>query len=594
MRLHYKNSTLEAWVIAATVLAATTAATTFVMLYGFDRPVLSETLLHAVQMAIIFVFFGEKLVRFFNVLDKRQFLRANWFEAPLLLTLVVVAVGAGRWFAIEHRAEAILVAVSAYLVLQVISKVCLGMVVLAASGLNPTRALIGIFLALILAGTGLLLLPKAQTHHDAPLSFTDAVFTATSATCVTGLVVRDTGGDFTRMGQVVILTLIQLGGLGIVIFGGVLALMLGQSLNVKEAVAMQDLLSAQTMNRIGAMIAFIFGGTLLIEALGAVMMYPMWSTVPGGMSSPDEQWFFSIFHAVSAFCNAGFSLCSDSLESFHGAWGVYLVIVPLILIGGLGFGVLYNISHVLWHRFWKMIRQQSCPERCFQMGQPVRLQLQSKIVLVSSALLVLVGTGMILFFEHFSIEQHTDDGFLSALFHSISGRTAGFNTIPIDQLADGSKLTLMLLMFIGGSPGSSAGGIKTVTLVLVVMSVYATLRKRREVEVFHRSVRLVVVGRAFTVVILFATIIIAVTLGLCVTERHNHWDFVDLAFEATSAVGTVGLSAGGTATLTTAGKWIIILTMLVGRLGPLTLLAALMFNVKPAGYDYPSEPLMVG
>ncbi|NLW82860.1 MAG: hypothetical protein GXY41_00400 [Phycisphaerae bacterium] len=594
MRLHYKNSTLEAWVIAATVLAAMTAATTFVMLYGFDRPVLSETLLHAVQIAIIFVFFGEKLVRLFNVLDKRQYLRANWFEAPLLLTLVVVAVGAGRWFAIEHRAEAILVAVSAYLVLQVISKVCLSMVVLSASGLNPTRALIGIFLALILAGTGLLMLPKAQTHHDAPLSFTDAVFTATSATCVTGLVVRDTGGDFTRMGQIVILTLIQLGGLGIVIFGGVLALMLGQSLNVKEAVAMQDLLSAQTMNRIGAMIAFIFGGTLLIEALGAVMMYPMWSTVPGMVASPDEQWFFSIFHAVSAFCNAGFSLCTNSLELFHGAWGVYGVIAPLIIVGGLGFGVLHNIACVLWFRFWRMIRRQSCPEHFFKMNPPVRLQLQSKIVLTTSAILIVAGTVLLLLFEQVSPNPQADGRLLSALFQSITARTAGFNTIPIAEMSEASRLTLIALMLIGGSPGSPAGGIKTVTFALLVMSVYATLRKRREVEVFKRSVRLVVVGRAITVTILFLILLLTATLMLCVTERHHGWPMGDLAFEAASAIGTVGLSTGITPFLTTAGKWIIILTMLVGRLGPLTLLAALMFNVKPAGYDYPSEPLMVG
>ena len=155
---------------------------------------------------MLFVFLLEKTVRYFNVTDKRQFLRNNWFEAPLLLTLVIVAVGAGRWFAIAHRNEAILVAVSAYLVLQVISKVCLSMVVLAASGLNPSRTLVGIFIVLILAGAGLLMLPKAQTHRETPLSFTDAIFTATSATCVTGLIVRDTGADFNPNGQIVILT----------------------------------------------------------------------------------------------------------------------------------------------------------------------------------------------------------------------------------------------------------------------------------------------------------------------------------------------------------------------------------------------------
>jgi trk system potassium uptake protein TrkH len=592
MKLHYKNKTLEHVVIAVTVLAVATVASTFVMLYGFDRPVLSETFLHTIQMAIFFVFLWEKAVRFFNVDSKRQFLRNNWFEAPLLLTLFVVTVGAGRWFAIEHRSEAMLVAISAYLVLQVISKACLSMVTLAATGLNPTRTLIGIFVTLILAGSGLLMLPKAQVHRDAPLSITDAVFTATSATCVTGLIVKDTGGDFTRMGQIVILTLIQLGGLGIVIFGGVLALLLGQALSVKETVAMQDLLSTQTMNRIGAMIGFIFGGTLLMEAVGAVLLYPMWTTVPGTAANPDEQWFFSIFHAVSAFCNAGFSLCRTNLEGFRGAWGIYLVICPLVVIGGLGFGVLYNLSNVLRDRMRRMVHRQSCPDKFLQSGIPVRLQLQTKIVLTTSVILIAGGTALLMLFEYFT--PGGDGRFLTALFQSITARTAGFNTVPIADLSEPSKLTLIFLMFIGGSSGSPAGGIKTVTFALIVMVVYATLRKRREVEIFRRSVRLVVVGRAITVVMLFVTILLTATFGLSITERHGGWTLLDLAFEAGSALGTVGLSTGVTGTLTTAGKWIIIMTMLVGRLGPLTLLAGLMFNFKPAGYDYPSEPVMVG
>jgi trk system potassium uptake protein TrkH len=594
MKLRYKNSAIENAVIAVTVMAVMTVASTFVMLYGFERPVLSATLLHTIQMAIFFVFLGEKAVRLFNVDDKHQFIRNNWFEGPLLLTLFVVTVGAGRWFAIEHRSEAILTAISAYLVLQVISKVCLGMVMLAASGLNPTRTLIGIFVILILGGAGLLMLPKAQVDHSKPLSFTDALFTATSATCVTGLIVRDTGGDFTRMGQIVILTLIQLGGLGIVIFGGVLALLLGQALSVKESVAMQDLLSTQTMSRIGAIIGFIFGSTILMEAIGAVLLFPMWDNVPGTVSNSDEQWFFSIFHSVSAFCNAGFGLCKDSLMHFHGAWGVYGVICPLIVIGGLGFGVLYNLTTVFIDRVRRILRRHSCPDEFFQLGIPVPLQLQSKIVLSTSALLIVAGTVMLMLFEHFSSKSAADARFLTALFQSITSRTAGFNTVCIADLSEASKLTLIFLMFIGGSSGSPAGGIKTVTFALIVMVVYATLRKRREVEMFKRSVRLVVVGRAITVVMLFGTILLTSTLGLCITERWSGWSLVDLAFEASSALGTVGLSTGVTPTLTTAGKWIIIMTMLVGRLGPLTLLAGLMFNFKPAGYDYPSEPLMVG
>ena len=594
MKLHYKNSMLEYSVIAITIAAVATVASTFVMLYGFDKPILPPTLLHTIQMIVFFVFLAEKTVRFFNVVSKKDFFRNNWFEVPLLLTLIVVAVGAGRWFAIEHRSEAILIAISAYLVLQVISKVCLSMVMLAASGLNPTRTLISVFVTLILAGAGMLLLPKANADRSNPISLTDAVFTATSATCVTGLIVKDTGSDFSRMGQIVILTLIQLGGLGIVIFGGVLALLLGQALTVKETVAMQDLLSAATMNRIGTMIAFIFGGTLLIEAIGAVLLFPMWKITPGIIENTDQQWFCSIFHSISAFCNAGFSLFDRSLMDYHSSANVYTVICPLIILGGLGFGVLYNLFGIYVDRVRRLIRRYCRPDEILRMGMPVRMTLQSKIVLTTSATLILAGAGLLMLFGHFSSTPQSENPVLAALFQSITARTAGFNTVSIADLPEASKLTLMILMFIGGSSGSSAGGIKTVTFALLVMVVYATLRKRREVEMFKRSVRLVVVGRAITVVLLFGVLLLVTTLALSITERGGNWTLLDLAFEAGSALGTVGLSTGVTPTLTTAGKWIIIMTMLIGRLGPLTLLAGLMFNFKPAGYDYPSEPVMVG
>lgn len=593
MRVHYKNKRLEQWVVGLTVGAVATVSATFVMLYGFQKPVLSEHLLHGIQMAMLFVFLTEKAIRFFNAVNPRQFLRANWFEAPLLLSLLIVSIGAGRWFALAHRAEAILVAVSAYLVLQVISKVCISMILLAASGLDPSRVLAGVFIALIAAGTGLLMLPKAQAHPDQPISFTDAVFMAASATCVTGLVTKDLSTDFSRMGQIVILCLIQLGGLGIVIFGGVLALLLGQSLNVKESAAMQDLLNTQTLNQIGRMIAFIFSFTILIELIGAVCLYSMWHYTPHIVENPDQRWFCSIFHSVSAFCNAGFSLFGRNLMDYRASIEVYAVICPLIVIGGLGFGVLYNLCCVAGDKLAGLFRKPRSFWTLCDQPIPRKLSLQSKIVLTASAALIIFGTAVLWLFER--LYQPDANGQLAnAFFHSVSARTAGFNTVPIASLSDTSKLVLMLLMFIGGSSGSSAGGIKTTTFVLLMMVVYATLRKRREVELFGRSVRLVVVGRAITVTVLFWAALMVSIFGLCITERYQNFSLIDLAFEASSALGTVGLSCGITPTLTTAGKWIIIFTMLVGRLGPMSLLAALMFDVKPASYDYPSEPLMVG
>jgi len=212
-------------------------------------------------------------------------------------------------------------------------------------------------------------------------------------------------------------------------------------------------------------------------------------------------------------------------------------------------------------------------------------------------LLIVLGTVMMLLFEKYAGSRlDAEPDILGAFFQSVTARTAGFNTVDISHLTDSSKLVLMMWMFIGGSPGSTAGGIKTVTLAVIVMMVVATLRKRAEVEMFRRSIRLVVVGRAITVALLFVGVLFATTLALSVTERPlpAHFVMLDVMFEAASALGTVGLTTGVTATLTTAGKIIIIAAMLIGRLGPLTLLAALTFNLKPIRYNYPDEAIIVG
>jgi trk system potassium uptake protein TrkH len=287
-------------------------------------------------------------------------------------------------------------------------------------------------------------------------------------------------------------------------------------------------------------------------------------------------------------------LFKSSLIKYDTSWGVYTVIAPLIILGGLGFGVLYNLTHVGMDRVKRFFHRKIDPSATLTMGMPQRIYLQTKIVLATSLILIVVGMVLLMLFEHCSPQEEHYSNFKTALFQSITARTAGFNTINIGLLSEASKMILILLMFIGGSPGSTAGGIKTVTLALVVMVIYATLRKRREVELFKRSVPLVVVGRAITVLLLFAVLLIVMTMLLVLTECNRGWTLLDLAFETGSALGTVGLSTGVTPTLTIAGKWIIIITMLVGRLGPMTLLVGLTFNLKPASYDYPSEPLMVG
>ena len=603
MRIEYKNRRLEKVLFGINASAAAVVAASFILLFGFDAPLLPAKILYAVQVALLCVFIVEKIIRLFNTVSKVEFWRANWFEIPLLLALGIVVFGAGWWFA-PQKAEAAVVrhfAVGIYLILQVITKLGRTSVNLAASGKNPTQTLIASFLVLIISGAGLLMLPKASTGES--LSFVDALFTATSATCVTGLIVKNTGQDFTLIGQLVILTLIQLGGLGIVVFGAVFALLLGQALSLRESVAMQDLLSARTVSQIGNMIAFIFVGTVLIEAVGAVSLFGMWDDVPGRVADVHQQWFCSVFHSISAFCNAGFSLFNDSFVSYanNKSWGVYTVICPLIVLGGLGFGVLYDLVNIMADRIRRFFKKWLNRRYRFSMETPRRMRLQTKIVLSVSACLIVLGMLAILLFEHYARQEGSAEntGILGALFQSITARTAGFNTVDVSQLSASSKFVLILLMFIGGSPGSTAGGIKTVTLAVVLMTAIAALRKRQEVEMFKRSVRIVVVGRAMTVTLLFVAVLFTATLALSITENQNPNNFTmsDIMFEAGSALGTVGLSTlttEETASLTNIGKLIIIAVMLTGRLGPLTLLAALTFNLKPVRYNYPEEAVIVG
>jgi len=592
MQITYKNKPLERVLIGANALAAAVVVTSFVLLFGFHEPLLRAWILYTIQVALLCVFIADKVIRMFNAVSKSEFWRANWFEIPLLLFLGFTVFGAGRWFAPTkpEAAEVRHFAVGLYLIVQVVAKLCKTSINLAASGKNPTRTLIASFLVLIFSGAGLLMLPAASADGKESLSFVDALFTATSGTCVTGLIVKDTGGDFSMMGQVVILALIQLGGLGIVVFGAVFALLLGQAFSLRESVAMQDLLSAQTISRITNMIAFVFISTILIEAIGAVSLLGMW----GG--DVQNKWFCSIFHAISAFCNAGFSLFSDSFVGYSRSWQVCIVICPLIILGGLGFSVLYDLVNIVADRIKRFFKKRFNKQYRFSMETPKRMRLQTKIVLSVSVSLIVLGALSILLFERYAAGagSQTENTITNALFQSITARTAGFNTVDISALSPSSKYILILLMFIGGSPGSTAGGIKTITLAVIVMAAIAALRKRHEVEMFRRSVRVVVVGRAVTVTLLFAVVLFSGTLALSITENSNCFTMPDIMFEAASALGTVGLTTGITSLLTTAGKLIIIAMMLIGRLGPLTLLAALTFNLKPAKYNYPQEAVIVG
>lgn len=592
MKILYKNDKLEFTIVLINCVISFLVAGSFILLLGFRREILDPKVIHTIQITAFGWLIIEKIIRLINARHKKEYLRAIWFEFPLLGFMLIIFLTAERYSQHFEPAAIRLSAVWVYLVLQVVDKVCRLIVNMAGTGKNPTKTLLITFVGLILIGSGLLMLPKSYNCEQ--MSFVDALFTATSATCVTGLIVKDTGDDFTLVGQMIILAMIQLGGLGIMVFGAVFALLLRQAISVSESVAMQDVLSSETVGRISTLIGFIFATTVIIESVGAFLMYNMWSlpaNQTGEMAIQHHQIFSSVFHSISAFCNAGFGLYSDSLISFSGTWEVYGVFCSLIIIGGLGFGVLYDIHLMVWDKIHKAFYKFRHPKKLLY-AMPKRLSLQSKIVLSVSAFLIVAGTIMLIVFER--VGGNADFGWRAGFFQSVTARTAGFNSVDIKSMTPTGRLILIILMFIGGSPGSTAGGIKTVTLCVVFMAAWATIRKRGEVDIFKRSIKQNIVGRAVAVVLIFSLILFTVTLLLVITEKNSNFELMDIMFESGSALGTVGLTTGITPALTTWGKLIIIFTMLIGRLGPLTLLAGLTFNLKPYKYSYPDEALIVG
>jgi trk system potassium uptake protein TrkH len=579
MDILYKNKILERLLIFINVAVTTAVVGTALLQLGFYKQILSDTQTYLILVTAVFFFIVEKFIRFFNARSKKDYLRFFWFEFVFIILFAVLYFSAG-----------VLWALGVYLLLQIITKVCRTMVNLAAAGKSPAIALTGSFVVLTLGGAVLLTLPRCCTQ---PANFIDALFTSTSAICVTGLATQNIGTDFSIVGQTVILCLIQLGGLGIVIFGAVFALLFGQALNVRQAAAMQDLLSAQTTSKIANIIAFVFTATIGIEAVGAICLYNMWDLAAPLPAHIGSKWFCSIFHSVSAFCNSGLGLFPDSFVKYNFDWRIYGVVCPLIILGGLGFGVLKNLYDIFANKIKYLfnVKFHSLTKKLHH-SSPQKTELQTKIVLLVTAILIVSGMAGLLIIQNNTGKSHID--LADAFFQSVTARTAGFNTIDINALSVPAKMILIILMFIGGSPGGTAGGIKTVTLAIIVMAVYATVRKRAEVEIFKRCVPLVTIGKALTVVSLFTVVLFSATFLLTITERHNNFDASAIMFEATSALGTVGLSCGITPSLTTAGKIIIIITMLIGRLGPLTLLAVLTFNIKPTRYNYPTEAVVVG
>ena len=440
--------------------------------------------------------------------------------------------------------------------------------------LKPAQMVLLSFAGVIFMGTALLMIPFAS-KEGVEMSFVDALFTAASAACVTGLSTISLTENFSVFGQVVILGLIQIGGISIMTLYSSMTILLGKSLGMKDRVIMQDLLDVSSLEELFSMILDILKYTFFIEFWGGIILTVGFSLQGHEFS---QALYLGIFHSISAFCNAGFSLFSTSLESYATNPLIHGTISALIILGGLGFIVLKELSHVvLWRK------------------SLVRLGLHTKIVVLTS-LLLLVGGFFLIFFGEF---LNALDGYSLwekiqiSFFQSATLRSAGFNTIPLTNLHTYTIYAMTLFMFIGGSPGSCAGGIKTTSLAILVQSIKSTLKSERNVHLLDRRIPGPLVVRATAIT--FLSIIIVSSLFLLLIRMEPEQSFLTLFFEAVSAFGTVGLSLGVTSFLSVPGKLIITLLMYAGRIGPLTMILAIGQQSQGRGkFDYPAGRIMIG
>lgn len=437
----------------------------------------------------------------------------------------------------------------------------------------PERLVTGTFLLAISLGTILLKMPFATTTGH--ISLIDALFTATSATCVTGLTVLDTGKDFTLVGQITILCLIQIGGLGTLTFSILLFQLLKGNMPWSAKLAFESTFTFNPLRNFYSYAKRVVAIAIVIELVGTISLWLYWKDLFGLSSS----FFLALFHAISAFCNAGFSLFSDSLARFRGDIFANVVVCSLIFLGGIGFLVIEDLM--------KFIRKRQ------------RLSLHSRMVLVTTFCLIAVGAFLLWLSErgHALRELDLKEKLMVVLFHSISARTAGFSTCDLASFRDASLYVLIFLMFVGASPGSCGGGIKTTNLALLCFLVYNRLKGRVETVVWRRTIPPETVGRSLSITI-GSALFLAFVLGFMLFSlpsgiEKEGWSFIRVLFELTSAFGTVGFSVGLSPKLSDFHKFLFIVVMFVGRVGLLTATFSLARKRAEPLFRYAEENIMV-
>ncbi|EEI94256.1 cation transport protein [Sphingobacterium spiritivorum ATCC 33300] len=454
---------------------------------------------------------------------------------------------------------------------------------------NPTILFVISFLVLILIGTLILMLPR--TTLVAPLTFIDALFMATSAVCITGLSVTDISSNFSMFGQTVILVLIQIGGLGIMTFTGFFGYFFSGGFSFKNQLMFGEILEENKLNSVISTLLTIIFITLLFEFIGAVSIY--FTLDPTLFNSIGDQVFFSIFHAVSSFCNAGFSILPDGIQhaDYRYNYNFQLALAMIFVFGGLGFGTVYNFYTYAKTKvqalFCKLILKRS------YVHKPWPFSFNSKFILICNLILVVLATSSYFLFEYSNTLQQDETWYgkiVSAFFMTNASRSAGFNSINLNFLSGPTVIMVTSLMWIGASPGSTGGGVKVTTVAIALLNILSLARGKDSIDIFKRRIIPESVNKAFAIILLSG-----VTIGISfvlLNLSDPGKGMKELLFETVSAYTTCGLSLGVTPSLSPASKIIIIFTMFVGRVGTLTLLVAFIKNMRNRNYVYPSEKIL--
>ena len=455
---------------------------------------------------------------------------------------------------------------------------------------NPAQLFILSFMGIILIGAGLLLLPNATNY---PISFLDALFTSTSAVCVTGLIVVDTATHFTVFGQSIILILIQIGGLGIMTIASYFSYFFRGGTSYENQLMLSDMTSSEKLGEVFHTLRKIIIVTFSIELLGALFIF---SNIQESMiPSFIDRAYFSVFHSISAFCNAGFSTLTNSLfeVGFRFNYPLQIIVMFLFIIGGLGFPIVFNlynyVKHLVKDRFIPFVlKEQRGPQNV-----PWVVNLNSRIVIITSTILLVVGSTIFFLFEYNnSLAEHNTFGkIVTAVFSAATPRTAGFNTVDIGSLNFSTIMLIFLLMWVGASPASTGGGIKTSTFAIATLNFWSLAQGKGRIEIFRREIAEISIRRAFAIISLSLVIIGMGIFSIAILDPEK--DLLSIAFECFSAYSTVGLSVGITNQFTEASKGVLILMMFIGRVSMLSILIAIVRKEKYKNYRYSKEEILI-